>query len=153
MLMYRRQGPLPAQKVDNRGASGTQGPPQSGQLKPAPPAPIRPLLRDLRRAGPQGGRASLSHWRSSSTNPTAATRPATATARKQPSPPPPSTAQERRTAAADRSLAASAQLIGPALNKASPYSRQRSLPASGLCRSGRSNVTTALHMITTHRMY
>jgi hypothetical protein len=44
--------------VDNRGAIGTQGPPQSGQLKPAPPATIRPLLRDFRRPGPQGGRAT-----------------------------------------------------------------------------------------------
>jgi hypothetical protein len=58
MLMYRRQGPLQAQTVDNRGASDIQGPPQSGQLKPAPPAPIRPLLRDRHRPGPQGGRAT-----------------------------------------------------------------------------------------------
>ena len=45
---------------DNRGASGTQGPPQSGQLKNLlPPAPIWPLLREFRRPGPQGGRATF----------------------------------------------------------------------------------------------
>ncbi len=112
----------------------------------APPA-------NLRRPGPQGGEGDLEPLARLLHQPDSSHPPGHRSRGRATEPATPSPAPERRTAADDRSLAASAQLIGPALNKASPYSKLRALPASGFCGSGRSNVTTALHMITTHRMY